>query len=257
MTKVTANTLLTLLVGIVLMLPGASAAGEACHDYLSRGIQLYEDMQFDEALVQLGLAIEQEAACTDQELVTLHLYSARIHIVLGQRDKALESMKSALRIDPYLSMDPVTTSPKVYEILNQARDELKREQETVVEPVPPPAGKKKSGRRIGAWTTAGVAGASAVGGGAMLAMAFSENSQQEDAADEEDWDARDTHWQNTQTYSYVSYGLFGAAAVATGVSIYLFMTSGDSASLEVSGVRFSAAPVVDGEHAGVVLQFRF
>ena len=285
---------MVLVAAFVLAVPMASSGEETCSQRLRAGLRLYEEMRYQEAVQEMRAALEQETGCTEQELVLLHVHIAKIHLVLEDEEMALAEMKEALGIDPYLSLDPMTTSPKIMQVLNRAREAVKREQAQAqaleereleskqeqkrkqeqdaasavqvpaIEPVPAPqpeeeSGERRSGRGRPAWIAAGVGGAGAIGAAVMLGMAFSENGQQEDAAAEGDWDARDDHWEKTRGYATASYVLGGVAAVSAGISVYLFLTSRERGERTArgSGPEVYILPLCSQELSGLAWEIRF
>ena len=248
---------------VLLIGPSTIHADETCSDCLQKGLRLYEAMELEASLAELQSALERQAECTKQELVTVYLNLAKVQIVLEQKDAATESIKSALRIDPYLTFDPSTTSNKILAVANRARQEIRDENQPQpmpeTTPEPEPTETSMSPRRIGAWATLGIAGAAAIGSGATFGVAYSEYGKTQEAADDKDWDARDAYWTNTQTYATTSYVLAGVAGGAAVTSLVLFLTSRDGArtsSIE-SPIGVSAAPVLTPELSGIVVQIRF
>jgi hypothetical protein len=53
----------------------------------------------------------------------LHVLLATAHVALGERDLARRSLGRAIRLDPSLTLDARTTSPKVVAVLHEARRE--------------------------------------------------------------------------------------------------------------------------------------
>jgi hypothetical protein len=53
----------------------------------------------------------------------LHVLLATAHVALGERDLARLNLERAIRLDPKLTLDPRTTSPKLVAVLRELRPE--------------------------------------------------------------------------------------------------------------------------------------
>ena len=253
---------LVLVTAAAVLVPARFArAEESCVECLQKGIRAYEEMNYEDALRQLQAALKQQAACTRSELVTLHVHIAQIHLVLGETDKGVVELKEALRLNPYLSLDPVTTAPKILSALNKAREEIQAEQQpkpaptpTPV-PAPQPTKKAMSAKRIGAWTTLSVGLGSAVTSGTLLGLAYSEDALQKSTHGSQH--AR--HWANTENYatgSFVTGGIAGASIV-TSIVLFVLSRDDDHRTSDASRPEVYAAPILSTELPGVMVGMRF
>jgi LysM repeat protein len=124
----------TLPVGLRLVLP---ARGESADDplrsvrrSLAEALWTLRQARFEEALEAAALGRRaREGLPTDAESsalgAQLDLVSANAELAFGRREAALEHLASALRLEPGLTLDASTTSPKVLDLLAEAREGLR------------------------------------------------------------------------------------------------------------------------------------
>lgn len=252
--------ILALIVLLVCGTPLAASASSICSEILAKGNSLYQDMKYAESSGLLSEVLAEPALCTAQEQAEIHVLLSKLKLVEGNRDAAINEMTAALKLDSFISLDSQTTSPKVIQVLHEARLLLEKEATDTKKVLTKPANKVSSGKRIAAWTTLGLGSASALAGGTLFGLALNEDRLQKDAASNKDWDDRDMHWQNTKNLAMSSYVLAGSAAVLLGISTYLFLTSTPSTSkTKVSGKSFDflLVPTASLRETGLLMSLRF
>jgi hypothetical protein len=114
--------------------------------YLIAAIRLYESLEYEHALAQLGRA--RKLASTVQEDVIVSLYEGILHADMGRGEEARASFKTALLLDPNAKL-PLSVSPKVEKEFETMRTRVKKELAgqqaqsqvtgTMVSPKPDPA----------------------------------------------------------------------------------------------------------------------
>ena len=213
-----------------------------------------------------NLALELPDTCSRNELTRLHVLQAKIHLVNQQQRAAVEQMKRALEIDPYLVVDPFSHSPKVLKVLDQAREELKQEHRfptadkvPVSTDVEPDDGHAEDNNGPVAWTLFGMGSAFAVGSGVTLALAYYEEAEQFDAADRKDRDARDEHYRNAKSYALAA-GISGTVSAATlGAAFYWLWKDNRDRHGNLHGLSENVwiAPILTPDGTGVAVGIEF
>jgi tetratricopeptide (TPR) repeat protein len=92
------------------MPPRAAMAGETLDRYIIEAVRLYEGLDYELALEQLGLA--RTASPSDDEEAVISLYEGIIRADLGRWEEARASFQSALQRKPEAQL-PLRVSPKV------------------------------------------------------------------------------------------------------------------------------------------------
>lgn len=251
---------LAMMVFLVCGTPLTATASSICSEIIAKGNILYQEMNYTDSAQLLKQVLADPTLCNTKEQAEVHVLLSKLELVKEDRTAAIAEMKSALKLDSFISLDPQTTSPKVIQVLHEARQLLEKETTDTKNTETKPANKEPSGTRIAAWATLGLGSTSALASGTCMGMALNENRQQKDAASRDDWDARDTHWQNTKNLAMSSYVLAGSAALLLGISTYLFLTSTPSTSkTNVSGKSsdFLLMPTASPEEAGFLMRLRF
>ncbi|MCC6157528.1 MAG: hypothetical protein IT350_05695 [Deltaproteobacteria bacterium] len=209
------------------------AQDATCASLTRAGLASYQALEYEAARQSLLAATQR--VCGTSELVVIHVTLARIAVAQGRETEARDEMKQALRLDPYLVLDPLT-SPKVLAALNQAREEISDElvERPPAKPDTPTAAgvsvrENASGREKAGWAFVGAGIASLTTSAAFFTLARVENEKQRDAADREDWQERDTHWGRTNAYANAGWIGAGLGAVAMGTGGIL-LWGGDGAS---------------------------
>jgi len=252
-------------------------AQSTCPSLLQEGVNACQNMEYDEAIRILNTALMRQDECSAEQLVQVRVTLATALIAQDDEIGASAQMREALQLDPDLCF-PDIVSPKIRDLLDQARSEMEREAALKRTPSTPrpsnrlqqpaPAGpakrhnssenrKSMSGRRIAAWSTLGMGGALAAGSGITFGVAYQEDRAQKDAADEHDWDARDAHWNNVKTYATASYILAGLAGASLTTSLVLFLTDGKSKTADSERYHFTLMPIISPERKGLAVLFRF
>ena len=99
-------------------LPGQAQGPSRVKDYLISINRLYEDLEYEQALEQIGRA--RRFSSTAQEDVTLSLYEGIILADMSRREAAVAAFRRALSLDPTAVL-PVKVSPKVVQLFEELR----------------------------------------------------------------------------------------------------------------------------------------
>ena len=241
---------------LLLLVPGVGQAQAPTSPELEEGLRLLRDMEDARALEALGRALER--ARTDAGL------RARIYLTMGiahgnllKRQAATEAFVNALRADPSITLPP-RTSPKIEALFRRARLEVEQpatgaDESTPppVAPAPPPARQPSFLRRhLPAIAVMGVAGGALVTG--IVLGALSRSAADKAADIELTFDEASAHHDRAKRRALganITFGIAGAAAVASGVLFYLSYRS------ERRGTTAALVPGPDG--AALLLEGRF
>lgn len=109
-----------LLISILLVLQTNLIAGSA-PEQAFRVRQLYESLQFEQAVALGRSLLKSDHVFNREELLTIHQYSGYAFFNLGQIDSARAHFLSLLTIDSGYRLDPVNTSPKIIRFYNKIK----------------------------------------------------------------------------------------------------------------------------------------
>jgi tetratricopeptide (TPR) repeat protein len=242
---------------LLLLVPGAGRAqAPPTSPELEEGLRLLRDMEDARALEAFGRALERAGA--DERLkARIYLNMGIAHGNLLKRQAATEAFVKALRADPSITLPP-RTSPKIEALFRRARQEVQQPapptgEETkppTAAPAPPPPRRPSFLRRhLPAIAVMGVAGGTLVTGIVLGALSRSAADRAADIKLTYD-EATGYHDKATRRAlgANITFGIAGAAAVASGVLFYLSYRS----------ERRAAAALVPGpDGAALLLEGRF
>ena len=244
---------------LLLLVPGTGQAqAPPTSPGLEEGLRLLRDMEDARALEALGRALERAGA--DERLkARIYLNMGIAHGNLLKRQAATEAFVKALRADPSITLPP-RTSPKIEALFRRARHEVEgarpaagagETEPVAVTPPPPPPPREPSftRRHLPALAVLGVAGGALITGIVLGALSRSAADRAADIELTYD-EATDYHDQAKQRAlgANITFGIAGAAAVASGVLFYLSYRS----------ERRAAAALVPGpDGAALLLEGRF
>ncbi len=83
--------------------------------------QLYESLQFEEAVALSRSLLNSDYSFNREELITIHQYAGYAFFNLGQADSAKSHFLSLLTINPDYRFDPVNTSPKIIRVFKKIK----------------------------------------------------------------------------------------------------------------------------------------
>ncbi|WP_225413454.1 hypothetical protein [Stigmatella hybrida] len=235
------------------LLPMAAPAQEDFQGALAEARRLYEDLEYEQALVQLQWA--KPRARTPEQEVALGLLEGIVLGDMGERGPSLAAFHAALLLDPEAKL-PLKVAPKVVrdfeEMRRRARADLLQKRPQVPAPAqevsppklaaqqslqpdltPPPvrspvpytpvAGTKiRSGRRVLPWALAG-AGAVALGVGTVFGL--KSRASVSDARNGVFLDETRSHLEDARGSAGVANVLFGVAGAASAAALVTWLLS--------------------------------
>lgn len=120
---------------VVMAFPLGSHAARDFDRYLSSAVSLYENLEYERALEQLGRA-KRLASGIDQD-IAVALHEGLIYADMGMRDEALAAFQTALSLDVEAKL-PLPASPKVARdfesVRSLVRKDLARREKTSPDP---------------------------------------------------------------------------------------------------------------------------
>lgn len=113
---------------------------------LQRAKLYYNNGEYESAINELEIALQYLKQLESADQVEAYKYFAFSYVALGDREKAKDLFKTALTLNPGLTLDPATVSPKIIKVFEEAKAEMKLEPTPVEpEPVEPVVPTKKHG----------------------------------------------------------------------------------------------------------------
>jgi tetratricopeptide (TPR) repeat protein len=127
---------------LIFILMNFALAQQVSEDSLEHMLQraklYYNNGEYESAINELETALQylKQLEATDQ--VEAYKYFAFSYVALGDKEKAKSLFKTALRLNPSLSLDPATVSPKIIKVFEEAKAEMELEPAPIEpEPVEP------------------------------------------------------------------------------------------------------------------------
>lgn len=107
--------------------------------------EYYNNGEYERAISELEKALQFLKQLKQTDQVEAYKYLAFSYVAFGNNDKAKETFKKALLLNPKLELDPATVSPKIIKVFEEAKAEMKTEpvKPPVTEPTKPPVAKKE------------------------------------------------------------------------------------------------------------------
>jgi tetratricopeptide (TPR) repeat protein len=222
----------------LLALPGRAGA----NPHLAEGLRLLNEMEDARAIAALRRALDWPQN-TPGLRAKIYLNIGIAHGNLLNREAASESFRRALAQDPSIT-PPERTSPKIKDLFQRVRAELKQRRSKPPPPPaepgpqpppPPPAPTPARSSYLPAWIAAGAAGGSLVTAIVLGALSRSAANNAEDISLTYD-EAKAYHDKATHRAlgANIMFGVAGAAAIASGVLFYLGYRNKEKARARVS-----------------------
>jgi len=102
--------------------PTKTSSRDTGSSFLEKGVQDYFRGRYVRAVIKLEKALS--LGLEDEERTSKALrFLAYAYIALDERERAKESFRHVLRVDPTLELDPVYVSPKIIEVFREAKAE--------------------------------------------------------------------------------------------------------------------------------------
>ncbi len=102
-----------------------SLKAQPAHSRALQVQQLYESLQFEQAIDLSRQLLRTPQKFTKDDLLLIHQFTAYAFFNLGQPDSARKHFVTILAMDPNYQLDPVTTSPKIIRYFNALKQAFK------------------------------------------------------------------------------------------------------------------------------------
>ena len=229
------------------LLSGTAAAEETFSDHIAGAVALYDNLDYERALKRLEDA--RKLARTPAEEATVDLYSA---VVLGELGRPLEckdAFVAAFSASPNAKL-PFALSPKIREIAEKARQQVKTSMATVQHPggdsssppatpnvqtVSPPA---PSPHGALGWVLTASGGAALAVGGTLGYLSYLRAGQSTSVGD--------VKVRQAQVLGYGADALYALGAVGVGVGLWQLLSERHLAGQTVAISACGTAVLVSG-----------
>jgi tetratricopeptide (TPR) repeat protein len=143
----------------ILVMLGVSFAQKVPEDSLVRILErakaYYNGGEYEYAIKELEKALQYLKQLKQVDQVEAYKYLAFSYVAFGDRNKAKETFKKALALDPQVELDPATVSPKIIKVFEEAKSEMAKVTPTpkppVVEPEKPPTARAEVSTFSATW----------------------------------------------------------------------------------------------------------
>ena len=113
----------------ILVMLGVSFAQQVSADslelMLERAKTFYNSGEYEHAISELEKALQYLKQLEQGDQVEAYKYLAFSYVAFGDKAKAKEQFKKALVLEPSLTLDPATVSPKIIKVFEEAKSEMK------------------------------------------------------------------------------------------------------------------------------------
>ncbi|HHJ52765.1 MAG TPA: hypothetical protein ENJ89_06180 [Caldithrix abyssi] len=92
--------------------------------------QLYESLQFEQAIQLSQRLLRDDTITNPQDLITIHQYAGFSFFNLGRPDSAKKHFLTILSIDPEYEFNPVNTSPKIITFFKKIKEKYQINRDT-------------------------------------------------------------------------------------------------------------------------------
>ena len=112
----------------ILVMLGVSFAQQVSADslelMLERAKTFYDNGEYEHAISELEKALQYLKQLEQGDQVEAYKYLAFSYVAFGDKVKAKEQFKKALALEPNLTLDPATVSPKIIKVFEEAKSEM-------------------------------------------------------------------------------------------------------------------------------------
>ncbi|MEE8597398.1 MAG: hypothetical protein V3T09_06285 [bacterium] len=112
----------------ILVMLGVSFAQQVSADslelMLERAKTFYNSGEYEHAISELEKALQYLKQLEEGDQVEAYKYLAFSYVAFGDKAKAKEQFKKALVLEPSLTLDPATVSPKIIKVFDEAKSEM-------------------------------------------------------------------------------------------------------------------------------------
>lgn len=108
-------------------------SGDSLLKMLEYAKNYYNRGEYEQAITELEQALQFLKQLNRIDQVEAYKYLAFSYVAFGEKEKAKEQFRLALKLDPKMELDPSTVSPKIIKVFEEVKAEV-----TVEPPISPP-----------------------------------------------------------------------------------------------------------------------
>ncbi len=128
------NAIITILIlGIGGLCFGQQVSGDSLLKMLEHAKSYYNGGEYEQAITELEKALQFLKQLNQIDQVEAYKYLAFSYVAFGDKEKAKEQFRLALKLEPDMELDPSTVSPKIIKVFEEVKAEV-----VVAPPVKPP-----------------------------------------------------------------------------------------------------------------------
>ncbi len=229
----------SVLLGAALFILLSPLAVAAENQDLQRGIEFFDDFEYQQALGHLQKVRNQPGVSEPDQAKAL-LYMALSHFTLRDKESARSEFNRALDLKPDLRL-PADVSPKIFQFFDEIKESRKAPPDPRPAPFAPSHGvmsPSPARSRPFTWISAGLGGAALIGAGAFSFLA----AQSKSDFDAEPWaDRAEDLRTTTESRSLTANILFATGGAALLTAVILYFTEGKT-DLESPTTSLSITP---------------
>jgi tetratricopeptide (TPR) repeat protein len=113
-------------------------SGDSLVKLLEQAKNFYNGGEYEKAITELEQALQFLKQLTQLDQVEAYKYLAFSYVAFGDKEKAKEQFRLALKLDPKMELDPSVVSPKIIKVFEEVKSEFAANPPPVKPPVKPP-----------------------------------------------------------------------------------------------------------------------
>jgi tetratricopeptide (TPR) repeat protein len=113
-------------------------SGDSLVKLLEQAKNFYNGGEYEKAITELEQALQFLKQLNQLDQVEAYKYLAFSYVAFGDKEKAKEQFRLALKLDPKMELDPSVVSPKIIKVFEEVKSEFAAVTPPVTPPVKPP-----------------------------------------------------------------------------------------------------------------------
>lgn len=127
-------------------------SGDSLVKLLEQAKSFYNGGEYEKAITELEQALQFLKQLNQLDQVEAYKYLAFSYVAFGDKEKAKEQFRLALKLDPKMDLDPSVVSPKIIKVFEEVKSEFAANPPPVTPsvkpPVKPPAYQKEKNQTL-------------------------------------------------------------------------------------------------------------
>jgi len=113
-------------------------SGDSLVKLLEQAKNFYNGGEYEKAITELEQALQFLKQLNQLDQVEAYKYLAFSYVAFGDKEKAKDQFRLALKLDPKMELDPSVVSPKIIKVFEEVKSEFAAVPPPVTPPVKPP-----------------------------------------------------------------------------------------------------------------------